>query len=59
MATPAPLLLLVVSMGCRCLCCQRDSGRWAAASRKPALEGMKGLWGLGHLPFLMFVLKPI
>lgn len=39
-ATPA-LFLLLVSMGCRCLLRQRDSGRWAAASRKPALEGAR------------------
>ena len=35
------------------------SGCQAAAQLKPALEGMKGLRELGHLPFHVFVLKPI
>lgn len=59
MATPAPLLLLLVSMGCRCLLL--PEGQWAlgCSIKETCAGGSEGLRGPGHLPCLMFVLKPV
>lgn len=59
MATPAPLLLPVVSMGCHCLLL--PEGQWSLGCniKEACAGGSEGLWGPGHLPCLTFVLKPV